>query len=205
MITVKQYAEERSISIQAVHQSMKGKYKRDRLVGHVQVKDGVKWLDEEAVRILDEARNKSPIVWEKADTTERIEQLEREREQLLLKIAAQADKIAGMAEWKADKSLEIAAAEQTRLLLDGTRIELEEVKADRERVAQVAADAAGQIQAAREAEQAAAATAQANRERAERAEAALAAYAAEVDAYNALGWWQRRKAKKPVAPVLQED
>ena len=40
MITVKQYAEERGITIQAVHQSMQGKRKKDRLEGHVTVIDG---------------------------------------------------------------------------------------------------------------------------------------------------------------------
>lgn len=117
MITVKQYADERHITIQAVHQSMNGKRKKARLEGHVKTVDGVKYLDDEAVRILDEARSKSPIVWEKADTTERIEELEREREGMLLKIAAQADRISELAQWKADKALEIASAEQTRLLL----------------------------------------------------------------------------------------
>lgn len=118
MITVKQYADERGITIQAVHQSMNGKRKKERLDGHVQVIDGIKWLDEEAVAILDEARNKSPIVWEKADANERIEELEREREAMLLKIAAQADRISELAQWKADNAMLIAGAEQTKMLLD---------------------------------------------------------------------------------------
>lgn len=123
MITVKQYADERHITIQAVHQSMNGKRKKARLEGHVKTVDGVKYLDDEAVRILDEARSKSPIVWEKADTTERIEELEREREGMLLKIAVQADRISELAQWKADKALEIAGAEQTRLLLSASEQE----------------------------------------------------------------------------------
>ena len=118
MITVKQYAEERGITIQAVHQSMNGKRKKERLDGHVQVIDGIKWLDEEAVAILDESRNRSPIVWEKADANERIEELEREREAMLLKIAAQADRISELAQWKADNAMLIAGAEQTKMLLD---------------------------------------------------------------------------------------
>lgn len=121
MITVKQYADERGITIQAVHQSMNGKRKKERLDGHVQVIDGVKWLDEEAVAILDEARNKSPIVWEKTDANERIEELEREREAMLIKIAAQADRISELAQWKADNAMLIAGAEQTKMLLDNAQ------------------------------------------------------------------------------------
>lgn len=124
MITVKQYAEERGITIQAVHQSMNGKRKKDRLDGHVHVIDGIKWLDEEAVAILDESRNKSPIVWEKADSNERIEELEREREAMLLKIAAQADRISELAQWKADNAMLLAGAEQNKMLLDNAQRDL---------------------------------------------------------------------------------
>lgn len=124
MITVKQYAEERGITIQAVHQSMNGKRKKERLDGHVQVIDGIKWLDEEAVAILDESRNRSPIVWEKADANERIQELEREREAMLIKIAAQADKISELAQWKADNALLLAGAEQNKMLLDTAQRDL---------------------------------------------------------------------------------
>lgn len=171
MITVKQYADERGITIQAVHQSMAGKRKKDRLQGHVQVIDGIKWLDEEAVAILDESRNKSPVVYEKADANERIQELEREKEQMLLKIAAQADKISELAEWKANNALAIAEASQTQLLLDTTKAELDKAKLD----------LADQITEAAEARQEASEAAQRAEEaqkRAQRAEADLAAYLA---------------------------
>lgn len=141
MITVKQFAEERGITIQAVHQSMQGKRKKDRLDGHVQVIDGVKWLDEEAVAILDEARNKAPIVWEKTDANARIEELEQNEKVMLAKIAAQADRIAELAQWKADNALAIAAAAQTQLLLDSTRAELEQASREVTEARQEAADA----------------------------------------------------------------
>ena len=124
MITVKQYAEERGITIQAVHQSMQGKRKKERLEGHVTVIDGIKWLDEEAVAILDESRNKSPVVYEKAEANQRIEELEENERIMLAKIAAQADRISELAEWKADHAVAIAGAAQTQLLLDTTKAEL---------------------------------------------------------------------------------
>lgn len=128
MVTVKQYAEERGITIQAVHQSMKGKYKKEALVGHVHTVEGVKWLDDEAVRILDEFRNRSPVVIEREDTNARIQELEDNEKIMLAKIAAQADRIAELAEWKAEKALVIAAADQTQLLLSDTSAELEVIK-----------------------------------------------------------------------------
>ncbi|SUO38356.1 Uncharacterised protein [Faecalicoccus pleomorphus] len=55
MISIKQYAEERGKSIQAVHQQRKRKKYKARLEGHVIEKDGVYYLDKEAVKILDSA------------------------------------------------------------------------------------------------------------------------------------------------------
>lgn len=174
MITVKQYAEERGITIQAVHQSMNGKRKKDRLEGHVTVIDGIKWLDEEAVRILDEARNKAPVVYEKAEANQRIEELEANEKIMLAKIAAQADRIAELAEWKAEKSMVIAAADQTKLLLDTTKAELDQVKADNLTLdtenREIRENAQQAIQDAQEAQL----RAEEQRQRAEAAEAKLA-------------------------------
>lgn len=118
MITVKQYAEERGISIQAVHQSMNGKRKKEALQGHVHIKDGIKWLDEEAVVVLDKDRRKSAYLIEKAESSEEIEILKQQVEQLLIKTATQADKISELAEWKADHAVAIAEANQKQLLLE---------------------------------------------------------------------------------------
>lgn len=74
-VSVKEYAAARGISIQAVHKSMAGKRKSERLQGHVEIIDGVKWLDEEAVRILDESRSKAPVVILEDSRTEEMEAL----------------------------------------------------------------------------------------------------------------------------------
>lgn len=132
MITVKQYADERKISIQAVHQSMQGKRKKERLEGHVTVIDGVKWLDDEAVQILDEARNKSPIVYEKTDRDQIIKDMEENEKNYLRKIAAQADEIASWAKKDAESAHLIAGATHTQLLLDSTKAELAQEREGRE-------------------------------------------------------------------------
>lgn len=118
MITVKQYAAERGISIQAVHQSMQGKKKKELLEGHVQVIEGVKWLDDEAVVILDKDRRKSQYLIEKAESSEEIEYLKQQIENLLIKTAAQADKISELAQWKADNAVAIAESNHKQLLLE---------------------------------------------------------------------------------------
>ena len=132
MITVSQYAKERGITIQAVHQSMQGKRKKERLKGHVTVIDGVKQLDDEAVRILDEARNKSPIVYEKTDRDQIIKDMEENEKNYLRKIAAQADEIAAMAKKESQNAQLIAGATHTQLLLDSTKAELAQEREGRE-------------------------------------------------------------------------
>lgn len=121
MISVKQYAEERGITIQAVHQSMNGKRKKSLLEGHVHMVDGVKWLDEAAVDILDMDRRKPPVLFERDDANARIKELEENERVMLAKIAAQADRISELAQWKADNAVAIAEASQTKLLLEDAR------------------------------------------------------------------------------------
>ena len=209
MITVKQYAEERHITIQAVHQSMNGKRKKERLEGHVQTIDGVKWLDEEAVRILDEARSKSPIVWEKTDTSARLEELEQNERIMLAKIATQADRISELAQWKADNAVAIAEANQNRLLLSAAEKDkrlLEGFIADAKaeiatltgQKAQAEERARAEAQVAQKAQDELTAAQKLAAER----ERLLQEYAAAMEEWSALGWWHRRKKPKPVMPEL---
>lgn len=207
MITVKQYADERHITIQAVHQSMNGKRKKDRLVGHIQVVDGVKWLDDEAVRILDEARNKSPIVWEKSDTSARLEELEQNERLLLAKVATQADKISELAQWKADNAVAIAEANQTRLMLTAAEKDkqlLEGFIADAK--AEIAVLSGEKVKAEEKARLEAEAAQKARDELtvAHERERLLREYAAAMEAWNALGWLKRKKTPKPVMPELEK-
>lgn len=79
MITVKEYAESRSKSIQAVHQQRKrAKYKK-QLSEHEFVKDGVVYLDEVAVKVLDSAHENTVAIVD-TSTKERIQKLERKLE-----------------------------------------------------------------------------------------------------------------------------
>lgn len=119
VISLKEYAAKSNVTYEAVRQQVV-RYANE-LGDHV-IRDGKKqFLDEEAVAFLDEKRQKNPVSIIQMDKDEEIERLKQENKNLLIKVAAQADKISEMAEWKADKSLLIVQSEQQVLLLEETR------------------------------------------------------------------------------------
>lgn len=77
VISIKQYAEERGKSIQAVHQQRKRKKYKARLEGHVIEKDGVYYLDKEAVKILDSAHETTVQVVD-TNSKRKIQELENQ-------------------------------------------------------------------------------------------------------------------------------
>lgn len=77
VVSIKQYAEERGKSIQAVHQQRKRKKYKARLEGHVIEKDGVYYLDKEAVKILDSAHETTVQVVD-TNSKRRIQELENQ-------------------------------------------------------------------------------------------------------------------------------
>ena len=79
-VTVKQYAESAGVSIQAVHQQLKRQKNKGKLEGHVHVIDGIKYLDEEAVAILNSSREKTPVVEWNQEKDKRIKELEADVE-----------------------------------------------------------------------------------------------------------------------------
>ena len=121
VISLKDYAAQKNISYEAVRQQVV-RYK-DELGGHV-IRDGrQQFLDEEAVAFLDAERQKNPVAIIQQNKDEQIEALEEQVKQLLIKTAAQADKISELSEWKAENSLLIASAEQSRLALEAAQEE----------------------------------------------------------------------------------
>lgn len=71
-ISVKDYADKQHISVSAVLQSLHGKRNRSLLEGHIHFEEGSnkQWLDEEAVRILDASRNRSPVIIDSKEVEE---------------------------------------------------------------------------------------------------------------------------------------
>lgn len=194
LISLKEYAEQKGISYEAVRQQV-ARY-RDELGDHVVVDGRQMFLDEEAVAFLDERRQKNPVVMIQESKDEAIEALRADREQLLIKVAAQADRISELAEWKADHALAIAAAEHHELLLKAAEDEKAKLQSqiDEERAAHQAdkEDAAAALQAEQEEKIEVQGKLRAAEQEVDRLWEQLAAAEAELEK----PWWQRRRKKK---------
>ena len=116
MVTLKEYAKNQNISYEAVRKQV-ARYK-DALGDHIIVNGKTQYLDEHAVKFLDGKRAVNAVHIIEHDKDEQIEDLKRQNENLLIKVAEQADKIAGLAEWKADNVALIAQAENRILIAE---------------------------------------------------------------------------------------
>lgn len=126
VVSLKDYAKEHNVSYEAVRQQVV-RYKDD-LEGHI-IKDGrQQFLDEEAVAFLDSKRMKNPVSIIQKSKDDELEDLRQQKEQLLLKIAAQADQIAALAVWKSDNALALASVEQNRLALEASQGEVKRLE-----------------------------------------------------------------------------
>lgn len=62
MITVKEYAESRNKSVQAVYKQLQRDKNKQRLEGHLFKQDRTTYLDEDAIKILDESQNVAVVL-----------------------------------------------------------------------------------------------------------------------------------------------
>ena len=116
LISLKDYAAMNNVTYEAVRQQVV-RY-ADELGNHI-VKDGrQQFLDDEAIKFLDGKRQKNPVTIIQASKDEEIERLKIENENLQKVITSQANKMAEISEWKAEKALLIARAEQQTLFLE---------------------------------------------------------------------------------------
>lgn len=132
MITVKEYAAKHNITIQAVYQQINRKKNAEALKGHVEVVKGIKYLDDEAVAILEAARERSPVVVVQENKDERIVELENEIKKLLAENTAAANELKELYKWKSEQAVAIAAAETNKLMLEEktSLYEQEKIKAE---------------------------------------------------------------------------
>ena len=97
LMTIKEYAESRGKSVQAVYTQIHGKEKADLLEGHIITQKAgnknIKFLDEIAVQILDEASKQAPMVVLQNEDKERIEELTAENEALKAKLSELQEKM----------------------------------------------------------------------------------------------------------------
>jgi shikimate kinase len=133
MITIKEYAKSVGKTQQAVYKQLTSKKNKVRLEGHLIKENGTTYLDDEAVKILNESRQTTVVLIEQ-EKDEEIERLKEENRNLLLKIASQADKIAELSEWKSDHAVMIAEANQNKLLLEEKIKQFDELKANNQAI-----------------------------------------------------------------------
>ena len=95
-ITLAQYAENNHITYESVRQSV-NRY-RDQLGDHIFKQGRTQFLDEEAVKILDERRRLSPVVVVNEDRVAELESLRAEVDELRTKLIETQDKALALSE-----------------------------------------------------------------------------------------------------------
>lgn len=136
MITIREYARKNNVSYEAIRKQIK-RYESE-LKEHIIKQNRTQFLDEVAVEILDRHRGESPIVIVNQDTSSKLQLLEEENKNLLVKVAAQADKISQLSEELKNKtekmtSLLLEDKEKT-LLLEQKKNQEEELERLKKRV-----------------------------------------------------------------------
>lgn len=116
LISLKDYAAMNNVTYEAVRQQVV-RY-ADELGNHIVKYGRQQFLDDEAIKFLDGKRQKNPVTIIQASKDEEIERLKIENENLQKVITSQANKMAEISEWKAEKALLIARAEQQTLFLE---------------------------------------------------------------------------------------
>lgn len=92
MITMKEYANNKHISYEAVRKQVK-RYAEEELKDHVVVQGRTQFLDDFAVEFLNERRNENPIIIQEQSKDEELELLKEENKQLLIRIASLQDEL----------------------------------------------------------------------------------------------------------------
>ncbi|MCM1264233.1 MAG: hypothetical protein NC313_16095 [Butyrivibrio sp.] len=102
MLTIKEYAEKSGKSVQAVYKQIKAKENATLLEGHILLRKiggkTIKVLDDDAVKVLDEASRQAPTVVLQSGKDDMIERLQEEKEQLASENKALLVKIAELQE-----------------------------------------------------------------------------------------------------------
>lgn len=123
--TIKEYAHKCGVSYEAVRQQVR-RYAED-LEGHVQKNGRTLVLDEWAEDFLDGKRQGNPVVVAQTDLQQQLQQLRDENKALLIKVADQADKLAGAYK-------QVSDLQQQALQLPAAQKEAEDAKQEAERL-----------------------------------------------------------------------
>ena len=91
LVTIKQFADSQGISYEAVRKQLH-KYSEE-LSGHVIRKDRTRYLDEVAVKFLQERRRESPIILQNMDQGEEISRLQAQLESMRAQLVSAQNKL----------------------------------------------------------------------------------------------------------------
>lgn len=126
MVSIKDFARDYGVSYEAVRRQIK-RYGAE-LQGHIHVQGRTQYLDDVAVAFLAEHRSRPAMAVYDDAADRHIQDLEGKVKTLLEEKVLLADRISELAEWKAEKALEIAEMNQTKLMLASAQGELEQLK-----------------------------------------------------------------------------
>lgn len=126
-MTIKEYASKNGVTIQAVYQQINRKSNKEFLKEHIEIVNGIKHLDEVAVEYLESKHENSPTVIIDTNEKDRIDELENENHNLLLKVAQlQEALLKEKDQVKLLQQEKISLFEKNQLLLEERQSELEE-------------------------------------------------------------------------------
>ncbi len=130
MVSIRDYAKMNNVSYEAIRQQVK-RYE-DELNGHIIKQNRTQYLDDAAVDILDQHRKENPVVVMEVGKDEEIKRLQEENKNLLVKVAAQADKISQLNEELKEKTEQMTSLflenKEKTLLLEQKNDQEEEIK-----------------------------------------------------------------------------
>lgn len=126
MVTIAEYAKSRGISRQAAGRTV-GKY-AEELAGHITQVGNCRYLDDEAVRILDEHRQPQPLAVLNADQAAKLEELEAENGRLRMKLEQVQDMVIGLQGQLLEAGQAAAQLPAAQEEIDRLRNELEEAR-----------------------------------------------------------------------------
>lgn len=129
MIKLQDFAREQGVTDRAIQKHLR-KYAAEFEGLYERKGPNGTWLTEEACEILRGKMKQQPIVLGDAQMARENADLEKKLDLAEEQLKAARERITELADWKADNSMLIAEASQTKLLLDTTKAELEQAKAD---------------------------------------------------------------------------
>lgn len=126
MITIKDYANDKNISYEAVRKQVK-RYKEE-LKDHISIQNRTQFLDDFAVDFLNERRNESPIIIQEQAKDEELERLREENKNLLIKMVSIEEELKQVLKELSEEKDQIKQLQTEKIALLEQKLEPEQKK-----------------------------------------------------------------------------